>query len=87
MSEPSEWDKTLSALNPPPPGSVPAVLLPVKAPLPSGKRNRLGWKQKSVLLIEERVQTANERLNERGDGTDYSDLMQALLDPWLNSSE
>ena len=42
MSEPSEWDKTLSALNPPPPGSVPAVLLPVKAPLPSGKRKQAG---------------------------------------------
>jgi hypothetical protein len=86
MSE-SKWEKTLSALNPSPAGSAPTVLLPVKAPIPSGKRSTPGWKQKSVLLKEESVHRATEKLKRRRDRTDFSDLMQALLDQWLNVPE
>jgi hypothetical protein len=80
----SKWDKTLAALNYPT-KEPPTVLLPVKAPIPSGKRSTPGWKQKSVLLKEESVDRANELLKRRGDRTDFSDLMQALLDAWLNT--
>jgi len=85
MVEPSKWEKTLSALNTPSKPNTPAVLLPVKPPAPAGKRSTPGWKQKSVLLKEESVCRANEKLKRRGDRTDFSDLMQALLDAWLHS--
>jgi hypothetical protein len=85
MAEPSKWEKTLSALNAPPKAEAPTVLLPIKPPRESGKRSTPGWKQKSVLLKEESVYRATERLKRRGDKTDFSDLVQALLDAWLDS--
>ena len=46
-----------------------------------------GWKQKAVLLKEESIARANARLKTRADRTDFSDLMQALLEAWLQTSE
>jgi hypothetical protein len=65
----------------------PPVLLPEKRPALTGKRSAAGWKQKSVLLREESVGRAQERLRRRGDKTDFSDLMQAILDAWLAAPE
>lgn len=65
----------------------PAVLLPEKRPILTGKRSAVGWRQKSVLLKEENVSRAQERLKRRGDKTDFSDLMQAILGAWLASPE
>ena len=89
MGEQSKWAKTLSALNDPPKGDAkpPAVLLPEKPPLPLGKRSTPGWKQKSVLLKEESIAQATARLARRGDKTDFSDLMQALLEAWLSTPD
>ena len=42
-------------------------------------------KQKSVLLKEESIQRARERLRRSGDRMDFSDLMQALLETWLDA--
>lgn len=67
--------------------SPPTVLLPERRPMLSGKRSRPGWRQKSVLLKEESIQRASERLKRRGDRTDFSDLMQALLEAWLKTAE
>jgi len=64
-----------------------AVLLPERRPVLLGKRSTPGWKQKSVLLKEESVRGAQERLRKRGDSTDFSDLMQALLEAWLITPE
>jgi hypothetical protein len=61
----------------------PSALLPEKHPVLSGKRSTPGWKQKAVLLKEESINRAHERLRRRGDRTDFSDLMQALLERWL----
>src|SRR4051794_20716013 len=76
----NKWDKTLSALNQKPKAQPPTVLLPIKAPVPSCKRSTPGWKQKAVLLKEETVTLAQRKLHARGDKTDFSDLMQALLE-------
>jgi aryl carrier-like protein len=46
----------------------------------------VGWRQKAVLLAEESILRATERLKRRGDRTDFSDLMQALLEAWLQTS-
>jgi hypothetical protein len=81
----SKWDKTLARLNSPG-NAVPAapkILLPEKAPPPQGKRSMPGWRQKAVLLKEDSVDLAIDRLKLRRDRTDFSDLMQALLEAWL----
>jgi hypothetical protein len=65
----------------------PTVLLPVKAPIPAGKRSTPGWKQKAVLLREETVTLTQRKLQARGDKTDCSDLMEALLEAWLGAPE
>lgn len=85
----SKWDKTLARLNAPgetTPREAPQILLPEKAPL-QGKRSMPGWRQKAVLLKEASVDEALARLKRRGDRTDFSDLMQALLEAWLGTPE
>jgi hypothetical protein len=84
--KPGKYAAALAAINqleakPPP------VLLPAKDPLPTGKRSTAGWKQKAVLLKEESIARATERLRARSDKTDFSDLMQALLEAWLQTPE
>lgn len=59
-------------------GSSPAVLLPIKA------AKQPGWKRKSVLFRIETVELAIERRKSRN-GTDVSELMQALLEAWLQT--
>jgi hypothetical protein len=63
------------------------ITLPPKPEPPKGKRSREGWRQKQVLLNAASVDHANARLRNRGDKTDFSDLMQALLDAWLATPE
>jgi aryl carrier-like protein len=46
-----------------------------------------GWRQKSVLLKQASIEQAAQRLKQRGDRTDFSDLMQALLEAWLQTPE
>jgi hypothetical protein len=84
----SKWDKTLARLNAPAaPTAAPKAVLPQKAAPPQGKRSTPGWRQKAVLLKEESVDQALERLKRRSDRTDFSDLMQALLEAWLQTAE
>ena len=40
-----------------------------------------------MLLGEESMDRATMRLKQRGDKTDFSDLMQALLEAWLQTPE
>ena len=61
-------------------------LLPAKPPRTFGKRSTAGVRQKSVLLREDSIDRATRRLKEMGGQHDFSDLMQALLDRWLNSA-
>jgi hypothetical protein len=84
--KPGKYAAALAAINHPG-EQPPAVLLPMKAPIPLGKRSTPGWKQKSVLLKEESVAQATARLARRGDRTDFSDLMQALLEAWLGTPD
>jgi hypothetical protein len=51
--------------------NTPTALLPVKPQAPFGKRSTPGWEQKSVLVKEESVRRANEKLRHRGDCTDF----------------
>jgi hypothetical protein len=84
--KPGKYAAALAAINEPA-ALPPTVLLSVKAPPPAGKRSTPSWKQKAVLLKEESTERATERLKRRRDGTDFSDLMQALLDAWLSTDE
>jgi hypothetical protein len=43
--------------------------------------------RKAVLLKEESIERATERMKRRNRRTDFSDLMQALLDAWLQTLE
>jgi hypothetical protein len=69
-----------------PPAVLP-VLIPAKPPAPAGKRSDPAYIQKGVFLRKETIQSASERLSRRGDKTDFSDLLQALLVAWLASPE
>jgi len=85
VDKPGKYAAALAAINQPE-AKAPAVLLPLKTLPPSGKRSTPGWKQKAVLLQEETVKQAHRKLRLRGDRTDFSDLMQALLEAWLKES-
>jgi hypothetical protein len=89
MDKPGKYAAALAALNNPhnPEPKPPTVSLPEKQPIAYGKRSRAGWSQRSVLLKDESVNLAKERLRARGDRTDFSDLVQALLEAWLATSE
>jgi Mrp family chromosome partitioning ATPase len=63
------------------------IALPLKPEPPKGKRSTAGCKQKAGLLKEESVARASERLKRRNDRTDFSDLVQALLEAWLETPE
>ena len=71
--------------NAPPSPSETALTLPVKTAKPQGKRSNPDWKQYSVLLKKESHKEAVALLRDRYEGTDISDLMQALLEQWLKS--
>jgi hypothetical protein len=83
--KPGKYAAALAAISQPQqPGQV---ALPLKPEPPRGKRSTAGWKQKAVLLKEASVQEALDRLKRRGDRTDFSDLMQALLEAWLETPQ
>lgn len=71
---------------PEPPAVLP-VLLPQKPPPPAGKRRDPAYIQKGVFLKKDSIAAANARLAERDDRTDFSDLVQALLEAWLATAE
>jgi len=70
-----------------PPHAFATVLLPEESPPASGKRSTHGWKRKAVLLKEETVAPAQQELKARGEKTDFSDLVQALLDAWVKTPD
>jgi hypothetical protein len=86
-NKPGKYAAALAAINHPNPQQRPTVFLPEKPPAPAGKRSTAGWKQKAVLLKEESIRHAAERLKRRNDRTDFSDLMQALLEAWLQTPD
>jgi hypothetical protein len=61
------------------------VLLPEKRRINTGKRSDPDYKPRGVFLKKETVAHAEDRLKRRGDDTDFSDLVQALLDAWLST--
>ena len=63
------------------------LLRPVKPPKPQGKRSDPAWKQYSVLLKKESHKQASLILRQKYDGTDLSDLMQALLEHWIQTEQ
>jgi hypothetical protein len=52
---------------------------------PTGKRSNPEWKQRAVLLKIASCEEAETRLRKDHQGTDFSDLMQALLQQWLDN--
>lgn len=84
--KPGKYAAALAAISESPP-TAPTVLLPTKPAVPRGKRITAGWKQKAVLLQEASVEEALQRLKSCGDRTDFSDLMQALLEAWIRAPE
>jgi hypothetical protein len=83
VEKPGKYAAALAAISEPNPSNH--VALPLKPEQPRGKRSTAGWKQKAVLLKEESVSAATDRLRQRNDRTDFSDLMQALLEAWLKT--
>jgi len=49
----------------------------------TGKRSSADYRQKSVLLKVVSIDQAEQLLRKNHKGTDFSELMQALLDKWL----
>src|SRR5262249_24384807 len=62
-------------------GGVGDIVLPSKKP--TGKRSNPDFRGRSVLLKKTSQREAEKRLRDQHPGTDFSDLMQALLDKWL----
>ena len=56
-------------------------------PKPHGKRSDPDWKQYSVLLKKESHKQASLLLRQKYEGIDISDLMQALLEHWLETEQ
>jgi len=87
--KPGKYAAALAAINEPGEDQPPAVVLPSK--VLTGKRGRAGWRQKAVLLREESIQRATERLDrinkQRNTRTDFSDLMDTLLEAWLQTPQ
>jgi hypothetical protein len=84
--KPGKYAAALAAISNPAP-KPPAVFLLDKQPVLTGKRSMPGWKPKQVLLKEETIALATERLRTLGDRTDFSDLIQVLLEAWLQTPE
>jgi hypothetical protein len=63
------------------------VLIPIKPPVPAGKRSDPDYTQKGVFLKKATIARAAERLKRRRDKTDFSDLTQALIEAWLSTPE
>lgn len=61
-----------------------AVITPKERTL-TGKRSDPKWKQHSVLLKNDSFDEARDVLKRKYNGRDFSELMQALLDQWLQS--
>jgi hypothetical protein len=70
--------------NLPPAIAFPAILTP-KPPPPAGKRRDPAFIQKGVFLKKDSIHRATECLARRNDKTDFSDLMQALLEAWVQN--
>jgi len=83
--KPGKYAAALAAIHQP--AQPTQIALPLKPEPPRGKRSTAGWKQKAVLLKEESVRQAMDRLKQRNDRTDFSDLVQALLEAWLHTPE
>lgn len=62
-------------------------VIPTKPPAPAGKRSDPDYIQKGVFLKKVTIARAVERLDRRGDKTDFSDLTQALIEAWLSTPE
>jgi hypothetical protein len=58
------------------------LLLPSRAKQ-EGKRSDPAWKQFAILLRKDNHKRASRILRDRYEGTDMSDLMDTLLDRWL----
>jgi hypothetical protein len=61
-----------------------AVITPKERTL-TGKRSHPDWKQRSVLLKNDSFDEARDVLKRKYNGRDFSELMQALLDQWLQT--
>jgi hypothetical protein len=81
-----KYASALAAVNQSPP-SESQLLLPPKPEAPRGKRSTPGWKPKQALLKEATIACAELKLKFRKDRTDFSDMVQALLEGWLRTSE
>jgi hypothetical protein len=66
-------------------GRAGPVGLNLPARKPTGKRSNPDWKQKAVLLRIASCEDAEARLRKQHKGTDFSDLIQALLEQWLDA--
>lgn len=62
-------------------GGVGDIVLPSKKP--TGKRSNPDFRGRTVLLKKTSQRDAEKLLRDKHPGTDFSDLMQALLDKWL----
>ena len=69
------------------PAASTGLRLPVKPPKPQGKRSDPDWKQYSVLLKKASHKQASLLLRQKYEGIDISDLMQALLEQWLETEQ
>ena len=84
--KPGKYATALAAINQPQEQPAGLVLPPKNEPL-RGKRSREGWRARQVLLKTESIQRAEDRLKLREDRPDFSDVVQFLLDTWLDTPE
>lgn len=66
-----------------PAASFPQAIAPSSFGRKPGKRSNPEFKQFSVLLRKASQREATDILRRRDDGTDFGDLLQSLLEEWL----
>ena len=63
------------------------IALPLKSEPPRGKRSTAGLETESRAPEGRKIEAGDRRMKRRNRRTDFSDLMQALLDAWLQTLE
>jgi hypothetical protein len=61
-----------------------ALITPKERKL-TGKRSDPNWKQRTVILKNESFDEARDILKRKYNGLDFSELLQALVDHWLET--
>jgi hypothetical protein len=84
----SKYAKMLSAINPQSEPAQPFTInMPQKPARPPGKRSDPAYTQRSHFMRDDLFKAATKKLSKRDDGADMSDLLNFLLEQYVNAAD